>query len=352
MADVGEAWQNGYAERLIRAIKEEEVDLSEYIDYHDAYQQIGLFLDDVYMHKRIHSSLGYLTPAQFEEQWRYEYTLSLESELEIAGKVSNFRGSLQSMQVHFIRNATLIIRAGPQHILVDPMLGPKGSLPPLALLRHRPRRNPTVPLPPNAESALETITAGLITHCRQGHLDHLDRAGWHLLAQQQVPVYCNCLDEAYLQRRGVMTIPLQPNQRQEFLGGSIVAFETAHGHGVIGKLMGPGLGYLIELPDEPSIYISGDTVLTPIVRRVLTDLRPDVAVLNAGSASLDIGRPILMPMTEMLEFTHLASGTVIAIHLEALNHCSVTRAQFWQAVTQAGLAHKVRILADGEVLAV
>ena len=121
MADVGEAWQNGYAERLIRAIKEEEVDLSEYIDYHDAYQQIGLFLDDVYMHKRIHSSLGYLTPAQFEEQWRYEYTLSLESELEIAGKVSNFRGSLQSMQVHFIRNATLIIRAGPQHILVDPI---------------------------------------------------------------------------------------------------------------------------------------------------------------------------------------------------------------------------------------
>ena len=131
-----------------------------------------------------------------------------------------------------------------------------------------------------------------------------------------------------------------------------MAFETAHGHGVIGKLMGPGLGYLIELPDEPSIYISGDTVLTPIVRRVLTDLRPDVAVLNAGSASLDIGRPILMPMTEMLEFTRLASGTVIAIHLEALNHCSVTRAQFRQAVTQAGLAHKVRILADGEVLAV
>lgn len=43
MADVGEAWQNGYAERLIRTIKEEEVDLGEYLDYHDAYQQIGRF---------------------------------------------------------------------------------------------------------------------------------------------------------------------------------------------------------------------------------------------------------------------------------------------------------------------
>ena len=66
MAEIGEAWQNGFAERLIRTIKEEEVDLSEYEDYHDANQQVGRFLDDVYMHKRIHSSLGYLTPAEFE----------------------------------------------------------------------------------------------------------------------------------------------------------------------------------------------------------------------------------------------------------------------------------------------
>jgi transposase InsO family protein len=72
MADAGEAWQNGYAERLLRTIKEEEVDLSEYLDYGDALQQIGRFLDDVYTHKRIHSSLGYLTPAEFEVQWLEE----------------------------------------------------------------------------------------------------------------------------------------------------------------------------------------------------------------------------------------------------------------------------------------
>ena len=69
MAEVGEAWQNGYAERLIRTIKEEEVDLSEYEDYPDALQQLGRFLDEVYMLKRIHSSLGYLTPVEFESQW-------------------------------------------------------------------------------------------------------------------------------------------------------------------------------------------------------------------------------------------------------------------------------------------
>lgn len=77
MADVGAAWQNGYAERLIRTIKEEEVYLSEYDDYHDAYRQIGRFLDDVYMCKRIHSSLGYLTPAEFEAQWQVDRLLSV-----------------------------------------------------------------------------------------------------------------------------------------------------------------------------------------------------------------------------------------------------------------------------------
>lgn len=69
MAEVGEPTQNGYAERLMRTIKEEEVDLSDYHDYHDAYRQIGPFLEDVYMRKRVHSSLNYLTPAEFEIHW-------------------------------------------------------------------------------------------------------------------------------------------------------------------------------------------------------------------------------------------------------------------------------------------
>lgn len=69
MAEVGKPEDNGYAERLMRTIKEEAVDLSEYRDYWDAYHQIGHFLEDVYSRQRIHSALGYLTPAEFEAQW-------------------------------------------------------------------------------------------------------------------------------------------------------------------------------------------------------------------------------------------------------------------------------------------
>jgi Transposase and inactivated derivatives len=69
MTAVGKATENGYAERVIRTIKEEEVYLSDYATLAEATAQIGHFIDEVYQHKRIHSALGYLTPAEFEAQW-------------------------------------------------------------------------------------------------------------------------------------------------------------------------------------------------------------------------------------------------------------------------------------------
>ena len=74
MAQVGKPEENGYAERLMRTIKEEEVDLSEYQDFTDAYQQIGRFLEDVYNHQRIHSALGYQTPSEFAGGWALRAT--------------------------------------------------------------------------------------------------------------------------------------------------------------------------------------------------------------------------------------------------------------------------------------
>ena len=70
MSDKAAAWQNGFAERFMLTLKEEEVYLTEYEDYYDALNSIGPFIDAVYNKKRIHSSLGYIAPAQFEREWR------------------------------------------------------------------------------------------------------------------------------------------------------------------------------------------------------------------------------------------------------------------------------------------
>ena len=79
MAAVGKAEENGYAERFMRTIKEEEVDLSDYRDFREASNQIARFIEDVYMTKRIHSSLGYLTPAEFELAYRLAQTQEAEA---------------------------------------------------------------------------------------------------------------------------------------------------------------------------------------------------------------------------------------------------------------------------------
>jgi transposase InsO family protein len=79
MAAVGKAEENGYAERFMRTIKEEEVDLSDYRDFADAHHQIGRFIQDVYNQKRIHSSLGYLTPVEFELAYRLALAQPVEA---------------------------------------------------------------------------------------------------------------------------------------------------------------------------------------------------------------------------------------------------------------------------------
>ena len=62
-------WENGYAERLIRTLKEEEVYLNDYDDIMEARARIGHFIVQVYNQKRPHSALGYFTPIEFEKQY-------------------------------------------------------------------------------------------------------------------------------------------------------------------------------------------------------------------------------------------------------------------------------------------
>jgi putative transposase len=59
-------WDNAACESFMKTLKYEEVHRNEYRDLAEARSEIGTFLDKVYNHKRLHSAIGYLPPAEFE----------------------------------------------------------------------------------------------------------------------------------------------------------------------------------------------------------------------------------------------------------------------------------------------
>jgi L-ascorbate metabolism protein UlaG (beta-lactamase superfamily) len=254
------------------------------------------------------------------------------------------------MRITLLRNATLVVEGAEQRLVVDPSLAPPRRRPPLSFIRSRPALNPTVPLPEGSHERLTRITGALVTHFRFGHADHLDAEGKRLLAAARVPTACQPPDARILRRAGIDAHPVSPDQTISLFGGELTSVPALHGRGLVGRMMGPGIGFLLRLPGEPSLYLSGDTVLTDDVRAVLERERPDVAVLHSGGAQLDIGSPILMTLEEQLEFVRLAPGRVIAVHLEALDHCAITRAKLKDALQEAGALDYVDIPADGQTI--
>jgi L-ascorbate metabolism protein UlaG (beta-lactamase superfamily) len=253
------------------------------------------------------------------------------------------------MKIHQLRNATIVLEYSDATILVDPMLAARGTLPPLRLGGGR-VRNPLVDLPAGSHALLDQVTHGLITHCQKGHFDHLDRAGARWLRERQVPVTCTPHDARYLASRGVNVAPLPEGHEQPspFLGGTIRTQRCVHGHGLVGRLMEHGVGYLIERPGEPSVYVAGDTLFTPAIRDFVLRHQPDVCVVPAGGARFDLGGHIIMGIDEVIALATTVSGQVVANHLEALSHCPTTRAGLRAAARSAGIADRLVVPEDGD----
>lgn len=256
------------------------------------------------------------------------------------------------MKIQQLRNATIVVEFGEYRVLIDPMLAPKSALPPLKFSGGM-IRNPTVDLPPEADLALLGVTHCLITHCQKGHFDHLDRVGKAWLRERQIPVICTEHDAAHLASKGlnVQTLPSDVSSRKApFLGGLISTVPCVHGRGLVGSLMEHGVGYFIQIPGEPSLYLSGDTVFTPRIQEFLETRKPEVSVVPAGGAQFDIGGEIIMGVSDVLEFARATSGLVIANHLEAISHCPVTRDQLMTAAQQVGLKNRLLVPQDGETV--
>lgn len=82
MAAKGNPYQNAFAESFFKTLKTEEVYLWEYETFSDVVERIPQFIEEVYNKKRVHSSISYLTPKEFED------ILQDESRKKVLGQVT------------------------------------------------------------------------------------------------------------------------------------------------------------------------------------------------------------------------------------------------------------------------
>ncbi|WP_394223146.1 MBL fold metallo-hydrolase [Alteromonas gracilis] len=252
------------------------------------------------------------------------------------------------MNVTQIRNATLVIEVNNTRILVDPMLANKSSLPKLRYFKSN-QRNPLVELPDTFHHIKHKIDYALITHCQKGHFDHLDRAGVRWLRENKVTTFCTHHDLNYLSKKGIVTDVLK-DKVSPFLSGKIRQIPARHTTGWLTPFMEHGVGYFIALENEPSLYLMGDTILTNEIREFVCENQPDYIVAPTGKAQFDIGAPLLLSEKEIIELASLSTGTIIANHMDALDHCRITRKDLAAMLNEHDLTERFLIPKDGETL--
>jgi L-ascorbate metabolism protein UlaG (beta-lactamase superfamily) len=251
------------------------------------------------------------------------------------------------MHLRLIRNATLRLEVDGRQLLVDPMLDAAEARPPVENTEND-RRNPLVELPEPPEVVVEGVDAVLVTHL---HQDHFDATAARLLPPD-IPLLCQPEDVERLQGHGFTDVrPVA--ERLTWEGIEVVRTPARHGRtDADAAALAPASGFVLRDASGRTLYLAGDTVLYDEVERVL-DTAPDVVVVNAGGARFTGGEPIVMDLDDVAAVARRAPrARVVAVHLEAINHCVQTRADLHQRLHDDGLAERVTVPEDGAAVPV
>lgn len=258
-----------------------------------------------------------------------------------------------SVQVQHIRNATVKIDFSGTTFLVDPMFSPKAAFPGFEGTYRSELRNPLVDLPLSVQEVLRSVEAVVVTHT---HLDH-----WDEVAQKQIPkdlpVFVqNDADAKTVRDQGFQDVRVLKDNAT-FNGVKLSKTGGQHGTDLLyadagrAGLLGPVMGVVFSAPLAKAVYVVGDTVWRPEVDEALKQHRPDVVILNTGSALLSgfEEHPIIMGKQDALQATKAVPlATIVAVHMDAVNHMSLSRKELRDFVQAQKIQDRVAIPEDGE----
>lgn len=248
------------------------------------------------------------------------------------------------MKLQLIRNATLLLNYGGSRLLIDPMLGDRHQFRSFAGIEE----NPTVGMPVPAEDLIANIDGVLVSHL---HPDHFDEVAQAIIPKETVllaePNTVDVLEE----KMGFINVH-PAEEPLHWRDIEIIPVPAQHGYGDWAKRMGPVSGYVFRAENEPTIYWTGDTVFYPEIEKTVDEYQPDIAITHSGGAQFGGAEGlIILDAEQTIRIAKLMpNGRIIATHLEALDHCTVSRQGLRQAAEEAGVGHQFIIPADGEIL--
>ncbi|WP_426588281.1 MBL fold metallo-hydrolase [Mucilaginibacter sp. R-33] len=245
--------------------------------------------------------------------------------------------------IELIRNATLLINYGGKKILVDPMFSAKGTFESFGGIA----KNPGVDLPVSIKQITEGLDLVLVSHT---HIDHMDPKAQKVL-DKNLPFFIQPSDKEFFVGKGFRNVRVI-ECTTTWEGITICRTVGQHGSGEILQKMGHTSGFILQKKGYPTIYIIGDSILTLEVTMTIERFRPDIIVTNSGGAVVPgfEDSPILMEEKQTMELIKRSgSAKVIAVHMEALDHCRTTRASLRQLAIQQHISEsKLLIPLDGE----
>lgn len=248
------------------------------------------------------------------------------------------------MQIQLVRSATIRVSMAGVVLLIDPWLAARGEGRSYA----GEVRSPLVDLPMPPEAVVADVDAVLVSHL---HSDHFDAAAVQAIPRA-TPVFAPVRDIAGLRALGVAAVA--PVAGAVSVGPvEIVLTPGRHGPDEVLPAMGEVSGFLLRAPGEPSLYWVGDSLLCDEVRDVIRRERPGVIVVHACGADWEGAGPLVMDAAMVLKTVRLASfATVVATHLDAVDHATVSRADLEGAAAALDrqARRRLRIPADGETL--